>query len=101
MKLTDDELKMLRYLRQQHEHWRSMRIVILVGAVVMLGIGVLGVISMASIYALIPLFALGAYSLSYALGSSGGRPEVSLLLRLVEEHIEENDGETPFSQADV
>ena len=93
MKLSDNEMKMLRYLRQQHEHWRSTRAIILVGSVVILVVGIFGLIGNASVYALMPLIALGLYLLSYAVGSPGVRPEISLLLRLVEEHIELEDRE--------
>lgn len=87
MQFTDDDQKMIDWLRKQHAAWPAIRMIILVSSLltaVLLGwlllsgsegdpVGVFG------LYAV-----LAAWGLSYSLGSWAGRPEISLLLKLVE-----------------
>ncbi|MGV3681347.1 MAG: hypothetical protein ACO1PM_16725 [Acidovorax sp.] len=84
MQLTEQEQKMVSHLRKQHNGWRTNRVVIVVAAVIMLGQGIRLVWSGQSDLGIL-YCALSFGFFSYTLGSWTGRPELSLLLRLIEE----------------
>ena len=84
MRFTDDEKKMIDWLRKQHEGWRVVRVIILVSSLVSAmgaaweffttGFGALPLLLMVA----------AAYGASFTLGSWAGRPEISLLLKVIE-----------------
>lgn len=84
MPFTDDEKRMIRWLRGQHAHWKTTRAITLTCSLIIGAIAVWRVWLADPIWYLLPLFAISGYGLSYTLGSWSGRPEISLLLRLVE-----------------
>ena len=84
MQLTEQEQKMVQRLRAQHIGWRTNRVVILIAAVIVLGQGMRLVWSGQSDLGIL-YCALSFGFFSYTLGSWTGRPECSLLLRLLEE----------------
>ena len=88
MKFTADELKMLSLLKRQHAGWKKVRIIILACSLgmLLLSIRVLSTSKELPICAIV-LAALAAYGLSYSVAGWSGRPEISLLLKLFEEHI--------------
>jgi hypothetical protein len=89
MELSDTERKMVDYLRMQHKGWRQLRWIMLVGAVVLLVLNVMGKGGDLALYGIV------GFLLSYVLGGWSGRPEITLLLRLVEERLHEgNRGRT-------
>lgn len=90
MTFTEDEKRMINWLRQQHTCWRTNRIIILLGSVALIGIGILEVSRHGFQWSDILLFAFGAYGTSYTLGCWSGRPEISLLLKLVEVYEKES-----------
>lgn len=85
MQLNEQEEKMVDWLRKQHKAWRMNRAIILVGALFMLYQGVRILWSGQSQDLSLIYFAFSFYFFSYTLGSWSGRPEISLLLRLIEE----------------
>lgn len=84
MQLSEQEEKMVAWLRLQHANWRATRVIILVCSVGLLGYAVWLHWSGQSAWFFLPIVAMSAYGLSYTLGSWAGRPEISLLLKLVE-----------------
>ena len=84
MQFTPDEEKMIAWLRRQHAAWPTTRMITLVASILS------GIFSAWEFYsagfgALPLLFLLVAVcGLSYTVGSWSGRPEVSLLLKLVD-----------------
>ena len=86
MQFSDDELKMVRWLRRQHAHWRSTRIIILVSSMALLALAAWHYFRGTSHSLPLVLFLVAVYGLSYTLGSWAGRPEISLLLKLIETH---------------
>jgi hypothetical protein len=84
MQFTDEEKKMIAWLRQQHEGWRSVRMIILVASVLCALFAVWEIFKEGFGAQPLLLIVIAAYGASYTLGSWAGRPEVSLLLKLVE-----------------
>jgi ATP-dependent Clp protease adapter protein ClpS len=86
MQFTNDEMKMIRWLRTQHAAWRLVRVIILVSSLLSLGLAAwlfwFGDLSGIAITSVV----VAVYGLSYTLGSWSGRPEISLLLKLVDAH---------------
>lgn len=85
MKLSEQEEKMVAWLRRQHAGWRTTRVIILVCSLGLLGYAVWLHLSGQSAWFFLPIVAMAAYGLSYTLGSWSGRPEVWLLLKLIDE----------------
>ena len=88
MEFTKEEFKMIAHLKRQHAGWKSTRVIILIFSLVMIGFGI-------SLWNTSPpssilFLGIASGSLSYCLGGWAGRPEVSLLLKLVEERQETN-----------
>lgn len=88
MQMTPEEEKMVAYLRKQHANWRSTRVIVLLFSLALLGYTAWEYWSGLAVTALWPAMAISCYGLSYALGSWSGRPEISLLLKLVEDRQE-------------
>lgn len=86
MQFTEEEKKMIAWLRQQHEGWRSIRIIILSCSVFLGGMATWFYFRVG--YGAYPLVLtlLALYGAGHTLGSWSGRPEVSLLLKLVQSH---------------
>lgn len=84
MQFTKEEKKMLAWLRQQHEGWRSVRVIILTCSILCALFAALDIFRAG--FGVHPFFLIliAGYGASYTLGSWSGRPEVSLLLKLVE-----------------
>lgn len=87
MQFSDADLKMLEWLRKQHASWSAIRMIILVCSVLTMLLAVWSLFSRsgsdpAEIWLLYLVLAAGG--MSYTLGSWAGRPEISLLLKLVE-----------------
>lgn len=84
MKFTNEEKQMIAWLRKQHEGWRGVRMIILVGSLLCAAFAAWEIFR--SGFGAMPLllFIMAAYGMSYTLGSWAGRPEISLLLKLVE-----------------
>jgi hypothetical protein len=93
MEFTTDELKMLSRLKAQHAGWKRVRIIILVCSFGLLLLGLVHALDTSSEMWLcsILLVGLAARGLSYCIGGWAGRPEISLLFKLVEEHRNEDD----------
>jgi hypothetical protein len=87
MQLDDADLKMLRWLRRQHESWPMTRLIILACSAA--SVAYAGWLTFSDYFDFQAGFFLviGGYGLSYTLGSWSGRPEVSLLLKLVEANM--------------
>lgn len=85
MELNDSEKRMLRWLRGQHENWKSTRVIITVCSVFLLIGAIWGIYRGESTYSIVPWLALGGFGLSYSVACWSGRPEISLLLKLAEE----------------
>jgi hypothetical protein len=79
MELNEKERKMVAYLRNQHAAWPVTRWIILVCSLLVLAVAITGYVKEWAFY----IFAV--YGLSHSIGCWNGRPEISLLLRLVEE----------------
>ena len=84
MRFSEDEQKMIKWLRRQHEYWRSTRMITLICSIGLLVYAVRGLFHGELDSGTVALFGAAAYGLSYSLGSWPGRPEVSLLLKLVD-----------------
>ena len=83
--LDDTERKILKRLRDQHNNWKSIRLMISIFSAICI------VISMFLEQETILLLTIGAFGLSYSLGSWHGRPEISLLLKYVEANIKKEE----------
>ncbi len=88
MELTEADLKMIKWLRRQHVGWRSTRVITAIGSAVAVGWSALAWLQGESTAGVIALAAMGFFGLSYSLGGWAGRPEISLLLKLVERQRE-------------
>lgn len=86
MKLSENEQKMVSLLRKQHEGWKTTKIIILSGSIVFFLVALYGLISGGEILLNSLVFGLSAGGFSYAIAGWFGRPEVSLLLKLIENH---------------
>lgn len=84
MGLTEEEKKMVAWLRRQHKNWKSTRVIILICSVMIIGISIYFYLKGENGWHLIPLFITAVYCLSYSLGSWSGRPEIFLLLKIVD-----------------
>jgi hypothetical protein len=92
MEFTTDDLKMISHLKIRHSGWKRVRIIILVCSIGMLAMSIYGLSAYPSApegFIFVNLIALGALGLSYCVGGWAGRPEVSLLLKLIEERQKE------------
>lgn len=84
MDFTESELRMLKKLRLQHKGWKTTRVIILCGSLIALAYALWRIVRGEVDASHIILFGLASAGLSYSLGGWSGRPEVSLLLKLVE-----------------
>jgi hypothetical protein len=84
MELTDRDRKMVAWLRRQDAAWKSTRIITLAGSAFAVLWAVSVFIKGKEPIAAIALFGLASYGLSYTLGSWSGRPEIALLLKLID-----------------
>lgn len=91
MQFTEDEKRMVRWLRQQHAHWRSTRAIIVTCSSISAAYGTW--LAIRSGFTIEPAFFLliSAVGFSYTLGSWSGRAEVSLLLKLIEAQNPDHD----------
>ena len=89
MQFSQTEQKLIRQLQLQHNHWRTTRMITLLGSLVAGIFAITGLVSGSTIYGGIALLGVSAFGMSYALGSWSGRPEVSLLLKLLKENRED------------
>jgi hypothetical protein len=85
MELSAADLKMIGWLKRQHAAWRSTRVITAIGAVVMLVWAGLAWLRGEPSSGIIALVGMAGFCLSYSLGSWSGRPEISLLLKLIED----------------
>lgn len=85
MELTSAELKMIAWLKLQHSCWRSTRVITAVGAAAMLLWAYRAWLHGEPSSGILALVVMGAFGLSYSLGCWPGRPEITLLLKLIEE----------------
>jgi len=90
MEFSAKEQKMIRWLKLQQSHWHSTRVITLVGSLFVLLLAIFAIASGKSIFGGIALLGMSIYGLSYTLGNWSGRPEISLLLKLIREK-ESND----------
>jgi hypothetical protein len=88
MEFSKEEERMISWLRRQHENWRSTRAIILIVSVGLIGLSGLLWWQGETPWHYLLLFVIAVYGLSYTLGSWSGRPEISLLLKLIEERRE-------------
>lgn len=84
MQFTDAELRMIRWLRRQHEGWRGVRVIILGCSLASLAYAIWLAFVRRFDFEAGFFFIVSGWGLSYTLGSWSGRPEVSLLLKLIE-----------------
>jgi hypothetical protein len=91
MELSQKEMKMIRYLRTQHEAWHQTKRIILVGGILFLAISIYGFLKSFSLLLILPNIALSAYFLSYSIGGWNGRPEISILLKLAELYLNQKE----------
>lgn len=94
MELNDSERRMVCWLRGQHENWKSTRIIIAVCSMFLLVGAVWGMYIGESMFSLVPWLGLGEGGLSYSVACWSGRPEISLLLKLTEEAMNQPTGRT-------
>ncbi len=85
MDLTAADVAMINWLKRQHAGWRSTRVITALGAIVMLLWAGSAWIHGEPSSGIVALVGMGAFCLSHSLGSWSGRPEVSLLLKLIED----------------
>ena len=88
MEFTKEEFKMIAHLKRQHAGWKSTRVIILISSLGLIAFGIS--LWNTSPPSLILFWGLASGCLSYCLGGWAGRPEVSLLLKLVEERQKQN-----------
>ena len=91
MQFNDGELKMMRWLREQHASWRTTRAIILTGSILTIVCGICVMFVIGFDLAIAILLVLAAGGLSYTLGSWSGRPEISLLLKLLEAQVADTE----------
>ena|SRR3989442_520305 len=89
MELSDADLRMIKWLHRQHNGWRSTRVITAVGSAVAVTWAGLALVKGDTAAGVIALLGMGAFGLSYSVGCWAGRPEISLLLKLVEQHRNE------------
>lgn len=84
MQFTSDEKKMIDWLRKQHQGWPTTRVIILSGSVLCAGFAAWELFGTGWAAMPLLLICIAAYGSSYTLGSWSGRPEISLLLKLID-----------------
>lgn len=84
MEFTNEEKKMIAWLRQQHEGWRSVRMIILMSSVLCASFAAWEIFRTGLGAQSLLLIVIAAYGASYTLGSWAGRPEITLLLKLID-----------------
>ena len=84
MTLSKHEKKMVAFLQRQHKAWPTTRWIILISCLLILAAAIFGFVKESVFYVLV------VYGFSYVLGSWNGRPEVSLLLKLIEDRAKVN-----------
>lgn len=95
MQFTEDERRMVEWLRQQHAGWRVTRAIIVTCSSISAAYGTWHAFRYG--FAIEPAFYLlvAAVGFSYTLGSWSGRAEISLLLKLIEAQNPENNSTDP------
>lgn len=83
MDLTEKECRMLAWLRHQHETWRIKRLLQLAASIACCLWGLAVFISGADLGIFMGI--AGFYIASRTIGNWHGRPEISLLLKLIDE----------------
>jgi hypothetical protein len=84
MQLTPEDKKIVASLRKQHNGWKTGRFVILIVHSILFAIALWELKTKSEPAAGAALLGISAYGLSYVLGAWHGRPEITLLLKLVE-----------------
>ena len=84
MELTPNEQRMLRRLRQQHQNWTGIRTITLICTIGLIVMALLAWREGAPWYSLVLWAGLISGLLSYTIGGWYGRPEISLLLKLID-----------------
>jgi hypothetical protein len=87
MEFTKEEQKMIEWLRNQHKGWRTTRMITLVASCMCGVFAIFELIKGGSQWLVLGLIC--SYGTSYTLGSWHGRPEISLLLKLIDERQKE------------
>lgn len=92
MEFTSDDLRMISHLKVQHSGWKKVRVIILICSIAVIAMSIYEINAESpapAFFNFLILIALGTGGLSYSLGGWAGRPEVSLLLKLIEERQKE------------
>lgn len=97
MQFNEDEEKMILWLCRQHAGWKTMRVIILVSAIICLCFAIFELIYNGLGASTVLYLIVGSSGLSYSLGSWSGRAEVSLLLKLIEAEKANNKSLTHHS----
>jgi len=84
MQFTPEEQKMIAWLRRQHAAWRTTRLIILIASVVSIGTAAWEFMQIGWGALQFLFLVAGTAGVSHTLGCWSWRPEVSLLLKLVE-----------------
>jgi hypothetical protein len=85
MQFTNEDRRMIESLRRQHENWRAVRLIIFVGSLSCAASAVAEILSNGLGTLTLLLTVIAAAGASYSLGGWAGRPEIGLLLKLIEE----------------
>ena len=93
MEFTQKEEKLLKLLKLKHENWKSTKWIIFICSVIILTFGLLSQFEIYTVYKTeFPFFIIGGLvGIAYSIGHWNGRPEVSLLLKLLEKEMMENN----------
>jgi hypothetical protein len=86
MEFTKEDRRMLAWLRYQHENWRIKRLFQLAASLACCLWGLSAFISRSDLGIFLGI--TGFYILSRTIGSWHGKPEISLLLKLIDERQE-------------
>lgn len=84
MQLTREEQKMVELLRRQHASWRTTRAIILICSLACAAFAIWEFATNGFEAMPLLLTMIATYGSSYVLGSWSGRPEISLLLKVIE-----------------
>jgi hypothetical protein len=87
MEFTKEERRMIAWLRYQHENWRIKRLLQLAASLACCLWGLSAFISGSDLGIFVGI--AGFYILSRTIGSWHGKPEISLLLKLIDERQKE------------
>ena len=87
MEFTKEERRMIAWLRYQHENWRIKRLLQIAASLACCLWGLSVFISGSDLGIFVGI--AGFYIMSRTIGSWHGRPEISLLLKLIDERLEE------------